>query len=257
MNDLPGSFPSAPPPAPPPPAPRPVARYLSLPVVIPRLTYVLLAINLSAFAADAFTGGLLAGLGAKVNELIAAGEWWRLITPMFLHLGLAHIFFNSYALYALGLQVERVFGYTRFFFIYMLAGVAGSILSFALSPNPSVGASGAIFGLIGALLVYLYRHRPLFGEMGRQRLMNILVVAGINLVIGLSPGIDNWGHLGGLIGGAALTALIGPRFIVEADSFGQPHVRDGNPFGPAGWLAVLGLGLALAVLTMMIANLRR
>lgn len=251
MNDspAPGSVPPGPTPPP--------TRYLTLPAVIPRITYVLLAINLSAFAADFLTQRLLFDLGAKVNELIAAGQWWRLITPMFLHLGIAHIFFNSYALYALGPQVERVFGYARFFFIYMLSGVAGSILSFARSPNPSVGASGAIFGLIGALLIYLYRHRPLFGEMGRQRLMNILVVAGINLLIGLSPGIDNWGHLGGLIGGAALTALIGPRFVVEADSVGRPHLRDGNPFGVVGWLAVTGMGLALAAITFVIARLQK
>jgi len=237
--------------------PPPPARYLSLPTVIPRLTYVLLAINVSIFLLELVTGELIwFSFGAKINELIAAGQWWRLITPMFLHAGIAHIAFNSYALYAFGPQVERVFGYARFFFIYILSGAAGSVLSFALSPSPSVGASGAIFGLIGALLVYLYRHRPLFGDMGRRRLTEILMLAGINLVIGLSPGIDNWGHLGGLLGGATLTALIGPRFAVVPGADGQPYVRDGNPFGPIGWLAAAGMGLALAAITAAIIGLR-
>ena len=106
-------------PAPPAPDDRPSpARYLPIPTVKPRITYVILAINIIVFALESITGAdVWFSFGAKINASIVAGEWWRLITPMFLHAGLAHIAFNSYALYSFGPQVEAVFGYRRFLFI--------------------------------------------------------------------------------------------------------------------------------------------
>lgn len=236
----------------------PPARFLPIPAVKPRITYVILAINVIIFALQSGTGSeLWFFLGAKINEFIVAGEWWRLITPMFLHAGLAHIAFNSYALYSFGPQVEAVFGYRRFFFIYLLSGVTGAVFSFAFSARPSVGASGAIFGLIGALLIYLFRHRVAFGEMGRRRLVEILMLAGINLIIGLSPGIDNWGHVGGLFGGAVLTWLIGPIFTVEAGAGGSPFVADKNPFSLQQWVAVFAVAFALGAATFAIVSLQK
>lgn len=246
-------------PAPPAPDDRPSpARYLPIPTVKPRITYVILAINIIVFALESITGAdVWFSFGAKINASIVAGEWWRLITPMFLHAGLAHIAFNSYALYSFGPQVEAVFGYRRFLFIYLLSGVSGAVFSFAFSARPSVGASGAIFGLIGALLIYLFRHRVAFGEMGRRRLVEILALAGINLIIGLSPGIDNWGHVGGLFGGAVLTWLIGPIFTVEAGTGGSPFVADKNPFSLQQWLAVFAVAFALGAVTFVIVSLQK
>ncbi len=244
------------PPATPPVAPAP-SRFLTIPTVKPRLTYVFLWLNIIIFILQSITGAdIWFYYGAKVNQAIVVGEWWRLITPMFLHSGLAHIAFNSYALYAFGRQVETVFGHRRFFIIYMVSGVAGSAFSFALSPNPAVGASGAIFGLLGALLIYLYRHRHVFGEWGRRQLMEILIIAGLNLLIGLAPGIDDWGHVGGLVGGSVLAWLVGPIYVASFEP-PEPHVVDRNPLGLQQWLAVLAVALALGALTIVNINLQR
>lgn len=214
------------------PLPRPRTIRVPVAAVRPVVTYVLLGLTVLVFlgqlASEAALGRDLVGaLGAKVNSLIAQGQLWRLITPVFVHAGLLHIAFNMYALYAIGPQVEGPFGHARFFFLYLYSGVAGVLLSLLMSTKPSVGASGAIFGLIGALAVYLYRHRKEFGDIGRQRLMNVATIMVINLVIGLSPGIDNWGHVGGLMGGAAVAWVMGPRLSVEVSPVtGQPRVVD-------------------------------
>ncbi|MBI4771974.1 MAG: rhomboid family intramembrane serine protease, partial [Chloroflexi bacterium] len=203
-----------------------------VPAVRPRLTYLIMGLTILVFlgqlAGQSLLGyDLLVQLGLKVNSLIVAGQYWRLITPIFLHAGLLHIGFNMYALYVLGPQVEGPFGHTRFGLLYFLSGSAGVVLSLALSPYPSLGASGAIFGLIGALVVYLYRHREAFGSFGRRRLTSIVYIAVLNLAIGFTPGIDNWGHLGGLLGGAAVAWLIGPNLTLEYDyTSGRPAVVD-------------------------------
>jgi rhomboid protease GluP len=248
-----------PPPGPPRPLPPSQPRYLVLPAVKPRLTYGLLAINILIFVAQTLTGpDQWFFLGAKINEFIVAGQWWRLVTPMFLHVNWFHIAVNSYSLYIFGPQVEALLGYRRFLTVYLVAGVSGTVLSFVLSPNPSVGASGAIFGLVGAMLVYFYRHRQLFGEMGRRRLIDILVIAGINLFIGLTPGIDNWGHVGGLAGGAVLAWLLGPIYAVQPDpATAQPRVVDTSPLNGQRWLGVLAVLLALVAITLGSANAQR
>jgi rhomboid protease GluP len=137
---------------------------------------------------------------------IIGGEYWRLITPVFLHAGVLHIFFNSYILYALGPNVEKAFGSVRFALMYAAAGFLATAASFALPPEVrSLGASGAVFGMAGVLLVYLYRRRK--STFVAQYLRNIMFFIGINLVFGfLFPGIDNVAHIGGLIGGVVLGA---------------------------------------------------
>jgi rhomboid protease GluP len=156
---------------------------------------------------------VLRDLGAKFNELVAAGETWRLFTAMFLHIGVLHLLFNLYALNALGPLVEGYFGHVRFLAIYLLAGLYGSLASYAFSPAASAGASGAIFGLAGATTVYFLRYRDNFGARGRAILQNMLVVLAVNLVFGfVAPGIDNWGHMGGLVGGVVLAAGLLPKY---------------------------------------------
>jgi rhomboid protease GluP len=200
--------------------PRPA--YLSLPVHRPAVTYVLLGLIVLAFGAETLAGGstypdVLIKLGAKYSPLIASGEVWRLFTAMFLHIGWMHLFFNSYALVAIGTDLERIVGWERFLVIYLLSGLFGSLASYAFSPHLSAGASGAIFGVIGALGAFFALYRERLGRWGQSRLGNILFLIAINLFLGFTnPGIDNYGHLGGLVSGAVLGLVLAPRYELDA-----------------------------------------
>jgi rhomboid protease GluP len=170
----------------------------------PFFTYIFMIIQVAVFFWLETHGGstntsTLIKYGAKVNVLIYQGQWWRFITPVFLHIGFMHLFMNTLALYYLGVAVEKIFGNVRFLFIYLFAGVTGFIASFLFSANLSAGASGAIFGCFGALLYFCVIYPKLFFRtMGA----NLFVVLALNLVFGFSAsGIDNSGHLGGLAGG--------------------------------------------------------
>ncbi|HWO77636.1 MAG TPA: rhomboid family intramembrane serine protease [Bacillus sp. (in: firmicutes)] len=177
----------------------------------PIFTYLFIAIQLAVFAFMELEGSsedprTLLEFGAKFNPLILAGEWYRLITPIFIHIGVLHLLMNTMALYYLGTLVERIFGSVRFFFIYMIAGIIGSIASFAFSPNLSAGASGAIFGCFGALLYFgMFQPKLFLRTLG----YNIFIVIALNLALGFAiPGIDNAGHIGGLVGGFTATGIV-------------------------------------------------
>ncbi|BAU27340.1 rhomboid protease GluP [Aneurinibacillus soli] len=179
----------------------------------PRVTYAILAVIIVIFLAMEALGGsqneqVLVAFGAKYNPLILAGEWWRFVTPIFLHIGFMHILFNGVALYSLGAMTERLYGSGRFFVIFMLAGISGVVASFVFSTHMSAGASGALFGLFGALLYFGMQDRTMYKRVFGS---NVLVLLGINLAIGLlSPGlIDNYAHLGGLCGGFLAAATVG------------------------------------------------
>lgn len=176
----------------------------------PLFTYILIAMNVFMFLVTIATGSTtdpnhLISLGAKFNPLIIEGEWWRIISSMFLHGGLIHILMNMIALYYLGILVERIYGSWRFIWIYMLAGIGGGLASFAFSQYVGVGASGAIFGLFGALLFFGLIHKKIFLQsMGK----GIMMIIGINIVIGIViPNIDMSAHLGGLIAGFLAAAI--------------------------------------------------
>ena len=228
-----------------------------LPLHRVRLTYVLLGVISVVFVGQLASEQVMgfdwpAAVGAKVNALIAAGEYWRLITPVFLHASLLHFFFNMYALYNLGREVESYSGARRLALIFFVAGLAGTVFSLLFTPNPSVGASGGIFGLIGAQGVFLYRHRRLFGEGGRRGLQQVVFIALINLAIGLQGRIDNWAHVGGLLGGLALSWILGPAWDIQPDPLnpGQPTVVDQQAQWPYRWAALGALAIALGVLTV-------
>ncbi|MCU9600518.1 rhomboid family intramembrane serine protease [Caldibacillus kokeshiiformis] len=177
----------------------------------PFFTYLFLSIQLLVFFLMELAGGslnpnVLISFGAKSNEYIIEGEWWRFITPMFIHIGFIHLLFNSLALYYLGSMVERIYGKARFFIIYLLAGFLGTVSSFIFNYHISAGASGAIFGLFGALLYFgLVHKRTFFRTIG----VNIIGLIVINLVLGfVIPGIDNAGHIGGLIGGFLAAGIV-------------------------------------------------
>ncbi|MFT9597826.1 rhomboid family intramembrane serine protease [Mesobacillus sp.] len=170
----------------------------------PFFTYLFIAVQVLMFLVLEAAGGstdtsTLIKFGAKFNPLILEGEWWRFFTPIIIHIGLLHLFMNTLALYYLGTMVERLYGNLRFLIIYIFSGFSGVLASFIFSPNLSAGASGAIFGCFGALLYFgVAKPRLFWRTLG----LNILVVLGINLAFGFTiPGIDNAGHIGGLVGG--------------------------------------------------------
>lgn len=182
------------------------------------LTNILIAVNLLVFLISAWISKnifdidiyTLITMGAKVNSLIDKGQVWRLITCAFLHGGLIHIFFNMYALKILGPEIEYVYGKIKYLVIYLLSAIAASIFSYIFGPQSvSVGASGAIFGLFGAMLIFGIKHRK---QMGKAYMMNILQVIFVNVIIGISSSnIDNAAHFGGLIVGALIALLLGER----------------------------------------------
>ena len=196
------------------------------PLAKPLMTYGLIVVNLLVFLAmivygyqkfGDFNGSensdVLIAFGAKFMPLIVQGEYWRLFTAMFVHIGITHILFNLYSLYSLGTLAESYFGHARFLIIYILGGLFGSLASYWFSVSLSAGASGAIFAVAGGITVYFMIYRENFGSRGRAILQNMLVVIAINIFFGLSSrGIDNWGHLGGLVGGAVVAWGIVPRY---------------------------------------------
>jgi rhomboid protease GluP len=192
----------------------------------------------------------LLAYGVKARAPILNGQWWRLITPIFLHLSLSHIFVNMFSLYALAPQIERFFGSWRMLTFYLISGVGGVGFSLALSDNPSAGASGAIFGVVGALGTFIYLHQKFLGRMGRQQLGRIAMITLLNLALGLSPGIDNWAHIGGLVTGIGLTFWFGPRLEPVPVSEGQLSLVDRRPWaGVQGGVAIA----AVAVISLAVA----
>jgi rhomboid protease GluP len=215
-------------------------------------SYGLIALTVAVYLAQAISDfmirpNFLLELGMKSGPAIVSGEYWRFLTPIFLHIGILHLFVNMYSLYAIGPAVERFFGTPRFIAQYLLAGFAGVIFSLAFSPSPSAGASGAIFGLLGSLGAFLYIHRELFGQFGRVQLRQIALVALLNLGLGLMPGIDNWGHLGGLLAGTFLTLLIGPRFEIVWVSVDERQVRDQRPWQTSRLYYLLAAIILIAI----------
>jgi rhomboid protease GluP len=166
----------------------------------------------------------------KSNELIRAGQIWRLFTPMLLHANLLHIGFNMYALLSFGVGLERHFGHGRFLLLYVLAGFAGNVASFLFTDARSLGASTAIFGLLGAEAIFLIQNRKLFAGQFRNAIGNIIFIAVINLIfIGTLANVDNWGHIGGLLGGLMFSSFAGPVYAVEG-IYPDYHLVDKRSF---------------------------
>lgn len=203
------------------PQPPPQSIRVEIPRSAPYVTYTIIGITvvfyvLQLLSRNVFGFDLLADYGARSNEDILAGELWRFLTPALLHGPLPHIAFNMYALLSFGVSLERFFGHGRFFLLYVLGAFAGNVASFLFSPGISVGASTAIFGLLGAEAVFLIQNRKVFPGQFRSAIGNIIFIAAINLfIIGSLPGIDNWGHIGGLIGGLMFTSFAGPLWEIE------------------------------------------
>jgi len=198
--------------------------YVRMPSLPPTATYILIGLTVFVYIlqmlGSALWGDSNYGIdfvtlyGARISEAIDAGQLWRLITPVFLHGSLSHIFFNMYALFSIGSLLEKHFGHGRFLLLYFLGAFAGNVLSYLFSAGYSVGASTAVFGLVAAEAVFFYQNRELFGSYARQAISNAVFIIVINLFIGLAPMIDNWGHIGGLFGGALFAWFAGPKWMM-------------------------------------------
>ena len=181
----------------------------------PLATMALLAANAAWWITAELVGSTrdslsLLDFGANYGPLVAGGEYWRLLSSVFLHIGIMHLVLNSLGLLIYGMLLERAFGSLRFTFIYLASGLAGSTASFVANPLAiSAGASGAIFGLLGALAACFLTGRGSLGRGSRRDAAGIGVLVAINLAWGfMVPGIDNWAHIGGLVMGFALGGVL-------------------------------------------------
>jgi membrane associated rhomboid family serine protease len=207
------------------------------------VTTTLIGINLAVFVLEVVLGGLrsidvLVRMGAMVPFLVAQGEVWRLFTAMFLHAGPIHLAFNSLALYMFGGVVEDALGRARMLAVYVVTGLCASAASFAVRPPGAigVGASGAVFGLLGAWLAFNLRRRSL--GLAQANIQGALVLIGINLALGFTlRGVDNVAHIGGLVAGLVAG--------FAAEGLGRRGVRRATQL--LGFVGLLALAAAAVV----------
>ncbi|MDP8239504.1 MAG: rhomboid family intramembrane serine protease [Candidatus Hatepunaea meridiana] len=186
----------------------------------PKLTLLLIIVNTLVYIWEIQTGALLnqasiINAGALYREGVLNGEIWRLGTAIFLHDGFDHLFGNCIVLYILGMACEHAFHPKRTAVIYLVSGLSGSLLSMTLQSTPSVGASGAIFGVMGSVIVFMYKYQNHF-FIRNKRIGFILVIWALYTIAGgfTDPYVDNFAHIGGLIGGALVTLYLPPSLIV-------------------------------------------
>jgi len=187
-------------------------------------TWAIIIANILVFVADSATtgfGNFMSGSGALVEAgavygpAVANGDWYRLVTSMFLHLGIIHLAFNMYALYLFGPLLEQLYGHIEYLVIYFLCGIGGSVMTILFAPNvPAAGASGAIFGLFGLAFVVSRRRHLLLGPQARAMLSQVGALLVINLIFTFTfPGISWTGHIGGLLVGALIGLLLPPTNV--------------------------------------------
>jgi rhomboid protease GluP len=185
----------------------------------PVITIALIALNTAIFFITVSRGLLhsestILKAGALSRDLVLHGEVWRLLSAMFLHGSLEHLFGNGIGLFILGMAAEHAYGRLEVASIYFVSGLAGSTFSVMINPGPSVGASGAIFGLLGATIVFFLKYRDRF-HLRDKRIGNVLLMwAGYSIATAyFIPFVDNAAHVGGLIGGAFSGYWLSPKLI--------------------------------------------
>jgi rhomboid protease GluP len=201
-------------------------------------TMIFIGVNIGVFVLMCLAGGfavtsvnpeVLRGFGAKQNNLIAEQhEYWRLITAIFIHIGIIHLLLNNYALWIIGQEIERIYGSARFVVLYLVTGVIGSLGSYVFNPQAtSAGASGAIFGLFGVMATFAFKYRREIPKRLSQEIRRrVLPIIAINLVFGFSVKIvDNAAHVGGLLAGIALALAV-------------PYMRPTERITPLLWRAL-------------------
>lgn len=194
----------------------------------PLLTCALIAANAAVFAWEISVRALadrdaLIAAGALVRQRVLEGEVWRLLTTMFLHADPGHLVGNCLILYVVGMACEHAYGRLRTALVYLASGLCGGLLSMAFLPGPSVGASGAIFGVIGCVIAFFYRYHRVAKLRDKRIGLVLLIWAVYSIGTGsFNPFLDNFAHLGGLIGGAIVSLLLRPRLL------SRPSPRPGD-----------------------------
>ena len=208
-----------------------------------KVTRVLIGLNVGVYVAELVQGGGVYGTASTVYEkgvlwapFVAQGDWWRLLTAAFLHYGPFHLLLNMLGLYWFGSLLEQRIGSGRFVLLYVVSGLAGSAGALVVSPtNPTVGASGAIFGILGAGLVLEQQRDYVFGGSALG-----VIIANLVLTFAWSGNISVGGHIGGLIGGAAATLAL--------SRFGRGHAV----YGRAGLVGIAGI-VAVGIISIAVA----
>jgi rhomboid protease GluP len=193
---------------------------------------------------------VLVAYGAKYNQAILEGQYWRFVTPVFLHANLLHVALNMLNLIVVGVFVERIFGHVRFLFIYLVTGIISVIASFYFAPQEiSVGASGAIFGLVGAYSIFIFAHRRAFRHGGIPALSWLVFIIGLNLGIGLIiPNVDNYAHVSGFVSGCLLGWFFAPYYVLQAGK-GKAVLTDVHSLARRWPLVLLTIAVTLLLAT--------
>jgi membrane associated rhomboid family serine protease len=214
-------------------------------------TMIFIGVNVGVFVLMCLAGGfavtsvdplVLLGFGAKQNNLIVEQhQYWRLITSIFIHIGIIHLLLNNYALWIIGQEIERIYGSARFVILYLATGIIGSLGSYVFSPQAtSAGASGAIFGLFGVMAAFAFRYRKEIPEfLSRDIKRRVIPIIFINLAFGFSVRIvDNAAHIGGLLSGIALALII-------------PYMRPNERITPTVWRTLQVICLAVILISFV------
>lgn len=199
----------------------------------PWLTYALMALMGAAYVAQIATlqpdgSNLIFAFAAKDNAQLSAGQFWRLLTPTFLHLSILHLVFSLYGVYVLGKTLEKHYGPRGLLTLFLLSALGGNTASFLFSTRPSVGAATALFGMLAALIVLVDRNRFFFGDRAGRILTQMVLLVVLNLALSLVPGFDSLGVVGGLAAGLLYALIAGPVWNVmpREDGF---HLLDRTP----------------------------
>jgi rhomboid protease GluP len=225
----------------------------------PIVTYVLLGALVLVFLFEVVASGFDVvnttimysnSTPSQVNAWVSQGEYWRLVASLFLHFGILHLVINALMLWVIGREVEALYGSVRFVTIYFLSGLFGNVAFYCLGGPfvPSAGASGAVFGIIGAEIAFYYLNRRLLGGFSQQRLRTLSVLVAIFLVSGFTAaGINHVAHIGGLISGLLLGLALAPRYSVRWEGSGYtpaPRLVDDS----SASLRILGPVIAILIL---------
>lgn len=201
----------------------------------PIVTWILIGISVLVYGLQLWTkqkygADIPLQYGAKFAPLIRYyHQYWRLIAPIFIHGGNMHLLVNMYSLYNIGRGLESEYGHISFLFFYLISGAGGFVLSYLKSPESvSVGASTAIFGLVAAEAFFILKNQRILSNP-KGALRSVLSVILLNLLIGMNSGIDNWGHLGGLITGAIMAYAAGPILALKLDADSGLSLADSVP----------------------------